>query len=164
MQHKRVVQYDAFTGEQIEGTLAFFAPKRKNGFKTGWIAMDQINALKAFANAKFTNEDRRVWAILMSYVGFENEVTEVQSVMAGELGITPSNFARSLKKLCDEGVFLRRKSNGRTVKIWLNPEYGWKGSAKNHVVALDDVRRSRYEQGGNVTALVTAEPPPRSSL
>jgi DNA-binding MarR family transcriptional regulator len=159
-QQKRVLQYDAFTGEQIEGTMAFFSPKRKNGFKTGWLAMEQVNALRAFANANFTNEDRRVWAILMSYVNFENLVDEQPSVMAEELGITRSNFTRSLNKLCDEGVFLRRKVNGRTVKIWLNPEYGWKGSSKNHIIALSDFRRGKF---GNVTTTAGPEPHPPSS-
>lgn len=143
MQQKRVIQFDAFTGEQIEGAVAFFSPKRKNGFTKGWLAMDQTNSLRAFALAHLSNEDRKVWAIMMSYVDYENQITKSLSAMAGELGISRANFSRSLNHLCDEGVFLRQKENGRTVKIWLNPEYGWKGSAKNHVVALSDVRKNK---------------------
>jgi len=159
MQTKRVVQYDAFTGEQIEGTIAFFAPKRKNGFTKGWLAMEQVNALRAFAKAKLSNEDRRVWSIMMSYVGFENEITETPSYMADELGISRSNFARSLNHLCEEGIFIREKRNGRTIKMWLNPEYGWKGSAKGHVVALADVRKKRGLEEKEALAVCEPEPP-----
>jgi hypothetical protein len=143
MSQKHLLQYDAFTGEQLEGTVAFFAPKRKNGFTKGWLAMEQTNALRAFAQAQLSNEDRKVWAIMMSYVGFENEITKSLSGMAGEIGISRSNFTRALNHLCDEGIFIRHKENGRTVKIWLNPEYGWKGSAKNHVIALADARKRK---------------------
>ena len=131
------------TGEVFEGTVAFYAPKRKNGFKEGWIAMEKNNYFRALALSNLSNEDRKVWAIMMCYVGFENEIRQPLGAMAEEIGISPSNFSRALNKLCDEGIFIRKKRNGRTFQIWLNPEYGWKGTAKNHVVALDDVRKNR---------------------
>jgi hypothetical protein len=54
------------------------------------------------------------------------------------------------------------------VSLKLNPEYGWKGSAKNHVVALDQLRKDRMKaakisgvvQGGK---LDQAEEQPRDT-
>jgi hypothetical protein len=143
MKQKHLIQIDAMTGEVLEGTVAFYAPKRKNGFKKGWIAMEQNNSFRALAQANLSNLDRKVWAIMMSYVGYENEIREPLGAMAEKIGTTRQNFSSSLKKLCDEGIFIRKKRNGRTVQIWLNPEYGWKGTAKNHVVAPYDARKNR---------------------
>jgi DNA-binding MarR family transcriptional regulator len=98
-------------------------------------------AFLAFAQADLKNEDRKVWAIMMCYVDDAMEIRHPFSAMAEELGIRPSNFSRALNNLCDEGIFIRRKRNGRTVQIWLNTEYGL--NTKNHVVALDDARKNR---------------------
>ena len=37
---------------------------------------------------------------------------------------------------------------GRMVSLRLNPEYGWKGSAKNHVACLDQERKKRMAKAG----------------
>ena len=34
------------------------------------------------------------------------------------------------------------------VSLRLNPEYGWKGSAKNHVACLDQERKKRMAKAG----------------
>jgi hypothetical protein len=56
--------------------------------------------------------------------------------------LAPQHFNRGVKELCDEGVFIRFKKDGKT-ELRLNPEHGWKGSAKNHVIALSEVRKTR---------------------
>ena len=38
----------------------------------------------------------------------------------------------------------------------MNPEYAWKGSARNHVVALDDERKARMAKA-NIKGVIDAQ-------
>ena len=140
---KRLLQIDAFTGEMQEGFVAYISPKRKNGFQRGWIAMNQIDALDALANANLGGQAYRVLLKLLAKVEFENFIVVSQSEMAKELGMKLPNFNRCLSDLAKEGVILRGPKVGRMGSLKLNPEYGWKGTAKNHIIALDEVRKAR---------------------
>jgi hypothetical protein len=65
-----------------------------------------------------------------------------------------------MKKLEKEGVIIRGPKIGRMVSFKLNPEYAWKGSARNHVVALDaerDRKRKERMKKANITGLVEQE-------
>jgi hypothetical protein len=53
------------------------------------------------------------------------------------------NFARALKRLQAIGVLLVGPKVGRNVTFRLNPQYGWKGSAKGHNEALSARMRAR---------------------
>jgi len=150
MKTARLRQYDAFSGEEMDGTIVYVPPKRKNGFKEGWVAMPQHNAFEKLAKGDFGLHVHRVWHALMANVDYENIIRRSQRQIALEIGMEPSHFNRAVKQLCDEGMFIKYKVDERT-ELRLNPEYGWKGSSKNHVVALEDVRKMRYaNETGNV--------------
>ncbi len=68
--------------------------------------------------------------------------------MAAKIRMAKSHFNRSLKRLFELGIFEKGPKIGRVVSIKLNPGFGWKGSAKNHVIALDQERRRRMEKAG----------------
>jgi hypothetical protein len=141
---------DKFTGEVYEGTPFLIPPKRKNGFREGWVAMPQHNAFEKLAKGDFGLHVHRVWHALMANVDYENIIRRSQRQIALEIGMAPQNFNRAVKQLCDEGMFIKYKVDERT-ELRLNPEYGWKGSSRNHVVALEDVRKMRYaNENGNV--------------
>ena len=142
MRQARVRQFDAFTGEEMDGSLVYIPPKRKNGFTQGWIAMEHKSVFELMAEGKFSGTTLRVWAALMLNVTFENVIPKSQRQMALEVGMAPQHFNRGVKELCDEGVFIRFKKDGKT-ELRINPEHGWKGSAKNHVIALSEVRKTR---------------------
>ena len=59
-----------------------------------------------------------------------------------------SNFNRAVKRLVERGVIEKGPKIGRMVSLRLNPEYGWKGSAKNHVACLDQERKKRMANAG----------------
>ena len=147
---KRLVQVDAFTGEPQDGFVAYISPKRKNGFQKGWIAMSQSNALLALAKADLGDQARRVLFMLLAKVEFENFIVVSQTEMANELGMSQPNFTKAVSKLVEEGVILRGPKVGRMGSLKLNPEYGWKGTAKNHIIALDEVRKARRTQAETV--------------
>ena len=140
---KRLVQVDAFTGEIEEGFVAYMAPKRRNGFVNGWVAMSQQKALIELARADLGDEARRVLFVLLGHVEYENFIVVPQAAMAKQIGMAASHFSRAVSRLVDEGVIERGPKVGRMVSLRLNPAYGWKGTAKNHVIALDQERQKR---------------------
>jgi hypothetical protein len=143
---KRLVQVDAFTGEIEDGFVAYMAPKRRNGFVNGWVAMSQQKALIELARADLGDEARRVLFVLLGHVEYENFIVVPQAAMAKEIGMAKSHFSRAVTRLVDEGVIERGPKVGRMVSLRLNPSYGWKGTAKNHVIALDQERNRRRLQ------------------
>jgi hypothetical protein len=148
MKNKRLGQVDLDTGELLdEGFVAYVAPKRRNGFqKDGWIAMTQkASALETLANADLGDEARRVFLILLAHLEHENFILTPQTEMAAKLKMEKANFSRAMRRLETEGVILRGPKIGRMASFKLNPEYGWKGSAKNHILALDQQRAQRMK-------------------
>jgi hypothetical protein len=156
MRRRRIRQTDPKTGETLEGLVAYFAPKRQNGFVEGWLAM----ALRAFKVAKmFTNlEDLRVLMALLEQVGYENKIIVHQVSMAREMGMQPPQVSRAIKRLIEAGAILKGPKHGINCSYQLNPEFGWMGSAKNHVKALDDHRKKRMK-AANITGVVTNPTP-----
>jgi hypothetical protein len=145
---KRVGLFDEQTGEVLEGGfLAYFASKRRNGFER-WLAMSQEGFLMIARNANMTLSDVRVFHCLLAHVDYENFVLTPQAEMAEKIGMAKSHFNRSLKRLFELGIFEKGPKIGRVVSMKLNPGFGWKGSAKNHVVALDQERRRRMRKAG----------------
>jgi hypothetical protein len=152
---KRVGLFDQQTGEVLDGGfVAYVTPKRRNGFER-WLAMSQDgflmiarNAMGELANANMTISDVRVFHCLLAHVDHENFVLTPQAEMAGKIGMAKSHFNRSLKRLFELGIFEKGPKIGRVVSIKLNPGFGWKGSAKNHVTALDQERRKRMQKAG----------------
>ena len=55
---------------------------------------------------------------------------------------------RSIKRLIALGVILEGPKIGISRSYRLNPEFGWKGSARNHVIALDQERKKRMANAG----------------
>jgi predicted transcriptional regulator len=155
MGRKRITQTDEKTGETLVGLVAYFAPKRQNGFHEGWLAM----GYQAFKVAKmFTrSEDLRVFMALLEQVDYENKILTVQADIARDLGMQPPQVSRAIKRLLESGVIIRGKKAGINCSYQLNPELGWKGSAKNHVKALDEQRNKRMK-AAKITGVVTTPP------
>jgi len=135
---KRLKQMDAHTGEILEdGTLVYLPPKYKNAFQKGWIAMNQENAYLSLIDANSSGSVWRVWGIILTNTGFENEVTATQKEMADRLGMAPSNFSSAMSELVKMGLVLKMQKKGRNMALMVNPKYGWKGKGKNHQAAVD---------------------------
>ena len=148
MAQRRLGQHDAYTREVLsEGFVAYVAPKRKNGFGTKWLAMAQDAIQKLAKHRRELGEEG--FAVLLSMIArvdYENVFQAIShSELAAELDMQRSNVSRAVKRLVDLGVFLMGPKIGRNNTYRLNPEFGWKGSAQAHVVALDQVRKQRME-------------------
>lgn len=105
--------------------------------------MSQIKALDELANANLGGQTYRVLLKVLAKVEFENFIVVSQSEMAKELGMKLPNFSRCLSDLVNEGVILRGPKVGRMGSLRLNPDYGWKGTAKNHVIEIEKARKAR---------------------
>lgn len=129
-------QVNMATGEILEGaTLAVFYPRRRNGFATGWLAMAQDPLMK-LAQADLGDQARRVLFALLAKLDFENAIALNQSELGRVLGMKQSNVSRAVARLVDEGVLLPGPKLQGKGTYTLNPNYGWKGSAKAHQEAL----------------------------
>jgi hypothetical protein len=140
----RVGQVDLSTGEILgDAQLAVIYPKRKNGFSsTGWVAVSQ-NPMLELAKVDLGAQASRVLYYVLAKLDFENWINLNQSAAADEIGMLRPNFARGLKKLLDVGVVLHGPRIGRNATFRLNPNFGWKGSAKSHNEALTERMRAR---------------------
>ena len=84
MPERRLGQIDLSTGEVLEdGFVAYVAPRRRNGFGTGWMAMAQ-DAFDLLANANLEGKDFRVLMKLLARLDFQN-------LLVLNLPISPAN-------------------------------------------------------------------------
>jgi hypothetical protein len=148
MVERRLGQLDLNTGEILEnGFVAYVAPKRINGFGTRWFAMAQ-DPLEILAQSDLHGNDFRVLFKLMGYLDFENLIVVNQAEIARKLNMQPTHVRRSIKRLIDLDALLEGPRIGVNRSFRLNPRFGWKGSAKKHVVALDQERQRRMDAAG----------------
>lgn len=138
---RKIVQVDAETGELLEGGyVAYVTPKRINAFVEGWLAMSQ-KALMALATSGLNGEDLRVLLALIATLEFDNFILINQAEIARQLGMTRPAVNRAIRRLLEEGVLIKGQRVGVNVSYRLNPEYGWKGDARRHIIALDEYRK-----------------------
>ena len=124
--------------------VAYVAPRRRNGFGTGWMAMAQ-DAFDLLANANLEGKDFRVLMKLLARLDFQNLLVLNQADLARELDMHRQHVQRSVKRLIAMGVLLEGPRIGINRSYRLNPNFGWKGTAKNHVIALDQERKLRMQ-------------------
>ena len=135
--NKRLQQIDSETGEIIDGFVAYVVPKRKNGFGQGWLAMAQ-NGAKILAQSNLSGNDFKVLMKLLSVLDYENLIQVSQADVARELNMHRQHVQRSIKRLIDLGIVLEGVRIGISRSYRLNPNFGWKGSAKGHREALHE--------------------------
>ena len=123
---------DAETGEVLENANAFIIiPKAKMAFEGGHYTMSQNASLEIAKNVK-SGEALRVLLALNGHLDFENWININQTKIAQAVGMRKEHFSRGLKELRDLNVVLDGPKVGRFRTMRLNPNVGWRGSAKNH--------------------------------
>ena len=135
--NRHMQQIDSETGEVVDGFVAYVVPKRKNGFQRGWMAMAQ-DAMMMLAQSNLTGNDMKVMWAMLARLDYENLIQVSQAEVAQELGMNRHNVNRSIKKLIELGVVLEGVRIGISRSYRLNPNFGWKGSARGHREALAD--------------------------
>jgi len=131
--------------------LALVVPKRKNGFDRHFTMNQDAmlflarGKLEETAKANLGADAYRVLFAVLSVVDFENWIQFNQSEMADMIGMKRQNFGRAVRKLEAIEVMQRGPKVGRAVSCRLNPGFGWKGSAKNPLKAIDRNLRQRMD-------------------
>ena len=135
---RNIGSYDKNTGELLEDVvLALQYKKRVNGFAEGWIAMNQ-GALEAFVKAGLQGRDYDVLFSVLQILDFNNYIQLCQGNIVEKLNMKKENVSRSIRKLIEIGALIEGPRIGASKTYRLDPEFGWKGSAKSHVDALKD--------------------------
>lgn len=101
------------------------------------------HAFEVLASEIKSLEQYRVLCLAISRLDFNNYLTLNQSEMAAALGMAQPSVNRAIKALVQKNILLEGQRVGRVMMYRLNPNYGWKGKAKGHVVALSEVRSAR---------------------
>lgn len=131
---KRLKGFDVETGEIVDELPVYFAPKRKNGFDE-WAAMGLL-AQKQVALSGLDGFTVKVYLYLTSLLDFENDVVINQSEIAREFNTKQPNVSKAIKSLVDFGILVKRELRGNIRSYRFNPNYVWRGSAKNHHKAI----------------------------
>lgn len=142
---RRLGHLDLDTGEVLENLNVFaIAPKRRNGFGKRWFAMS-MDAGKMLAGMRkeLGGEGYAVLHYLTSVLDYENEVFISKTDLAKEMGMLRPNLCRAFKKLETSGLVRERRRVGNMRAYVLSPEIAWRGSGRNHVVALEAFRREK---------------------
>ena len=107
----------------------------------GWLAMSQdaLTVLQQFTRV----EDFRVLMALLARLDFENLLVVNQADIARDLNMRREHVNHAIKRLITAGALLEGPRIGVSRSYRLNPKFGWKGSAKGHVIALSDYRREQ---------------------
>jgi DNA-binding MarR family transcriptional regulator len=161
---KRLVGHIDADGEIHKGAvLALIVPKRKNGFDRHFTMNQDAmlflarGKLEEAAKANLGADAYRVLFAVLSVVDFENWIHLNQAEMAETIGMQRQHFSRAMRKLEAIELIQRGPKIGRSVTYRLNPHFGWKGSAKNHLKAIDGGLKERMKERG-LSVVPTEEP------
>jgi predicted transcriptional regulator len=152
MRRRILRQTDVETGEVRDGLVMYLPPKKQNGFKR-WLAMAQEELLDTLMQFKHL-DDCRVLFALLKHVEYENRISVSQADISRLLSMAAPQVNRAIKRLLESGVILKEpKRTGTNCYYHLSPEFGWKGSSKNHVKA-----RREYQESQRKTAAIANVP------
>ena len=134
--NRHMQQIDHQTGEVVEGFVAYVVPKRKTDFrKDGW---QWLKKQMMLAQSNLTGNDMKVMWAMLARLDYENLIQVNQAEVSEQVGMNRHNVNRSIKKLIELGVILEGVKIGISRSYRLNPNFGWKGSAKGHREALHE--------------------------
>lgn len=127
---------------QPEGRLIFVPTRWQNGFREGWFAMS-TDGIQALAASNMGAEDWKTFAILSANLDWENYVQVNQAELAKQVGLKPSNFSRSLRKLIEMDVLRPGPKVGRQRTFIMSPIHVWRGKPKAHIISLNEWKKNR---------------------
>ena len=117
--------------------------------------------MEEVAKANLGADVYRVLFAVLPIVDFENWIQLNQSDMAEAIGMHRQHFGRAVRKLEAISLLLRGPKVGRSITYRINPNFGWKGSAKNHNAALNEALKERMRERG-ISVVTAAEQEPKA--
>jgi DNA-binding MarR family transcriptional regulator len=149
MKKKKALQIDSETGEVLGGAFVYMElRKNKNYFREGWLAMAQTAAeLFAKHRKELGEEGFAVLFMLIARLDFENHIVLNQAEIGREIGMARQNVQQAIRRLIGLGALVEGPKLKQSRSYKLNPEFGWKGSAQNHVKAVADHKKRMKKAG-----------------
>ena len=89
-------------------------------------------AMMMLAQSNLTGNDMKVMGQCLPGLTMKNLIQVNQAEVSEQVGMNRHNVNRSIKKLIELGVILEGVKIGISRSYRLNPNFGWKGSAKGH--------------------------------
>lgn len=109
--------------------------RNKGRFYMGNIAA----SAKLAKDKRITHTDRTLLWYLTSLLNYQNELKFQANKVAEELGLTESTVSRGLKRLVAAGILHKGARVGRGYVYILDPEYAWRGSAKDRQAVINNI-------------------------
>ena len=129
--NKRIIQIDSSTGEELQGNVVYFAPKRRI-FPKGFITMSQEGMRAIYENDAIGKPELKVLLLLLSEMTYENLIPYTQSRFAVRHDLDKSVVNRVWNRLVDENILLFYYKEGSNKFYVVNCEYAWKGKWRNY--------------------------------
>lgn len=131
---RKIRQIDEETGEILEGSLVHVRPRAKNGFER-WFAMNQDFA-ELIATSDLRGQDLKVYLLLLSIMGYANALEINQAALARKIGIQPSAFSQSLRRLIEINAIIKTKNAGEKTVFRVSHVAAWRGDGRQHLKAI----------------------------
>ena len=87
---------------------------------------------------QFNRQRHEGYVAMLARLDYENLIQVNQAEVSEQVGMNRHNVKRSIKKLIELGVILEGVKIGISRSYRLNPNFGWKGSAKGHREVLHE--------------------------
>ena len=87
---------------------------------------------------QFNRQRHEGYVAMLARLDYENLIQVNQAEVSEQVGMNRHNVNRSIKKLIELGVILEGVKIGISRSYRLNPNFGWKGSAKGHREVLHE--------------------------
>jgi len=120
------------------------AAKSKSPFTNEGLCFMSQAALRTIGKDKRIRKHATTLCVFLELLGrldFQNELLISQTAIAKELDLTRSQVSRAVKTLCEGSYLLIGDKKQGTCKSYrLNPQIAWKGEAKTHRKALQEMR------------------------
>jgi len=138
---KGIVDFE--TGE-VQYALVPIRQKHLGGF---FMAMQE--GFTYLAKLNLPQEQMRVLMLMMGKLDFENWIRISQADLAKELGMKRPNVSKAIKMLVEKGIIHKGPKVGTSWTYRLDPNFGWKGRAKNKKAAERAIQKAK-EKGWDI--------------
>jgi hypothetical protein len=134
---------DSRTGEFTDPTHVLVPVRVK---VKDWLMLFHSGSELLAKDKEMTGEAFRVFHYAMSHVNYENELLVTQANVKEALGMRQQHVSRAFKLLVKKEILIEGKKLGTSKIYYLNPYFGWKGSAKRLKERLRDEIESKIGQ------------------
>lgn len=129
------------------GELVYIAIQAKSKHITGGFVMAMQEGFAQIARMGLTGEQLSVFMHMFSKMDFENYLIISQKDIAKDLNLKQPNVSRAVKKLVEKGIIHEGPKAGTNKTYRLDPQFGYKGRAKNIDTTKREIAKMAREKG-----------------